>query len=97
MNQEKMKELEEVINSIFTPSFSTLFEKYYKQLYLSGGEKEQEVYTADIMDFMVQHKTDYRQDIIMLCGILTTIIRKGRKTIPELRLDNENKDRNNSR
>jgi len=97
MNQEKKKEMEEVINSIFTSSFSTLFEEYYKQLYLSGDEKEQEVYTADIMDFMVQHKTDYRQDIVMLCGILTTIIRKGRKTIPELRLDNENKDRNNSR
>jgi len=91
MNQEKKKEMEEVINSIFTSSFSTLFEEYYKQLYLRGDEKEQEVYTADIMDFMNNHKTDYRQDIVMLSGILINIVKKGRKTIPELRLKDENK------
>jgi len=89
MNQEKMKEKEEVIDSIFTSSFSTLFEEYYKQLYLNGGEKEQEVYTCDIIDFMNTHKTNYKQDIVMLCGILINIIKKGRKTVPELRLKNE--------
>jgi len=89
MNKEKIKEMEEVINSIFTPSFSALFEKYYSDLYQSGLEKDQDIYTNDVIDFMNQHKTDYRQDIVMACAILTNIIKQGRKKVPELRFKDE--------
>ena len=93
MNQEKLEEMEEVLNSIFTPSFSALVEKYYSQLYHGGFENDQDIYTQDIIDFMDNHKTDYRQDLIMLCGVLASIVKQARRKIPELRFKNENKYR----
>ena len=80
----KRENMVEVIDSIFTPSFAALIENYYKTLNDNNKSKEQVVYIGDIIDFMNQHKTDYRQDITMLCGILIKLVEKARKQAPEL-------------
>ena len=97
MNQKEIEEMEEVIKSIFTSPFSNLLEKYHNQIKTADKEKELLVYTGDIIDFMNQHKTDYKQDMAMLCGILVKLVNQAKKKVPELRFENEDKYRDNNR
>lgn len=97
MNQKEIDEMEEVLKSIFTSPFSNLIEQYHGQIKLADKEKELLVYTGDIIDFMNQHKTDYRQDIAMLCGILAKLVNQAKKKAPELRFKDEDKYRDNNR
>jgi len=89
MNQENIIENTKIINSIFNPSFSNLVNKYYSEMYKEDEGTELDIYVQDILDVMNVHKTNYKQDIVMLSGILTLLVKNLRKKALELNFENE--------
>jgi len=87
MNQEKRTESVKIIDFIFTPSFVKLIDKYYNEMYQEDEGTELDIYVQDILDIMDVHNTNYKQDIVMLSGILAILVKQFKNKVPELKLE----------